>query len=218
MSHAVGVVGHVDRANMVERLAGLVKPDIVSIDDGTLGCEGNHRAVWRHLANDYPHAHWAVVLEDDALPVADFTPQLEAALRVAPTPIVSLYLGRLRPPKYQDAIAATAANDQGAHWFIANRLLHAVGVAIRTTMVDSMLAYTSKPLPSRRPIDEAITYWAQAAKMPVAYTWPSLVDHADQTPVIAERVDKAPRTPGRVAWRTGKRAQWCARAVSIAMS
>jgi hypothetical protein len=37
----------------------------ISIDNGTLGCEGNHRKVWQWL-NDHATTKWVVVLEDDA--------------------------------------------------------------------------------------------------------------------------------------------------------
>ncbi|WP_082994503.1 hypothetical protein [Mycobacterium sp. 1245801.1] len=217
MSHTVGVVGHISRAEMVDYLADRVRPEVVSIDDGALGCEGNHRAVWRQLAANYPHSHWTVVLEDDALPVDDFDCQLEAALKVSPSPVVSLYLGRMRPPQYQSAISARVAADQDAHWFVGNRLLHAVGVAVRTGLVDAMLTYTSLPHACRLPIDEAISRWVIAQGMSVAYTWPSLVDHADEPTVIARHRDGAPRPPGRVAWRTGQRATWCGHAAALAL-
>lgn len=207
MSHALGVVGHTGRAELIDRLTKTVEPDILSIDNGQLGCEGNHRHVWERLSNEYPRSGWAVVLEDDALPVAGFDKQIEAALRVAPTPVVSLYLGRKRPPQYQAAIKR-CIKDRTAepHWFLADRLLHAVGVAIRTSLVPGMLASTAQCV---RPIDESISRWAMQMqpRMPVSYTWPSLVDHADRQTVVQHR-DRQPRPPGRVAWRHGTRDAW----------
>lgn len=212
LSHTIGIVGHIDRSALIDRLTETVTPDVLSIDDGQLGCEGNHRYVWERLSNEYPRSGWAVVLEDDALPVAGFDQQLEAALRVAPTPVVSLYLGRKRPKIHQRAIAACIAAQPDAHWIIATRLLHAVGVAIRTSLVDDMLSFIDS-----RPIDEAITQWARTRDMRVAYTWPSLVDHADEPTVVSVHADQKPRPPGRVAWRTGQRTEWTRRHVQLAI-
>lgn len=206
MSHALGIVGHAGRSELIDCLAETVKPDVISRDDGQLGCEGNHQHVWQRLANEYPRSGWTVVLEDDALPVAGFDTQLEAALRVAPTPIVSLYLGRLRPPQYQSAIRDVVDTQPDAHWLVANRLLHGVGVAIRTQFVHNMLDSVTQ---TARPIDEAISLWAQHCGLRVSYTWPSLVDHADEPTVIAQHRDRQPRPRGRVAWRTGTRTAWC---------
>lgn len=212
--YALGVVGHVDRAEMAVSLAAEVGADAMEVDDGTLGCEANHRRVWARLARYYTDFGWSVVLEDDAVPVADFDAQLSAALNVAPAPIVSLYLGRLRPPQHQPAISALVESDPAAHWFVARRLLHAVGVAIRTDLVPDMLALIGG---SGRPIDEAISSWAAVRGLPVAYTWPSLVDHADTPTVIARHADGRPRAAGRVAWRCGGRPAWCADTAPLAL-
>jgi hypothetical protein len=214
MSHSVGIVGHADRTELINTLADRIRPDILSIDDGQLGCEGNHRNVWKRLANDYPSSRWTVVIEDDALPVADFDTQLEAALRVAPTPVVSLYLGRLRPPQHQGAIGKLVATNPAEHWLVATRLLHAVGVAIRTPLVPDMLSHVSTW--PRCPIDEAITRWCIDSRNRVSYTWPSLVDHAD-TPTVVQHPDRQPRPPGRTAWRVGERTAWAASSAALVL-
>ncbi|WP_201787835.1 hypothetical protein [Klebsiella pneumoniae] len=63
-------------------------------------------------------------------------------------------------------------------------------------------------LPNGKPIDEAISAWARHQGHTIAYTWPSLIDHADETPMIATRNDNQPRPPGRVAWQHGTRDTW----------
>lgn len=213
--HALGVVGHSARLDMVDHMLEMVRADVVSVDDGTFGCEGNHRRVWGRLAAEHPRSSWSVVLEDDAQPVDNFDAQIEAALRTAPTPIVSLYLGRVRPVKCQTDIAAAVARDYDAHWFVSNRLMHAVGVAIRTPLVDDMLSWTSRPPVIGRPIDEAVSRWATARRLQIAYTWPSLVEHADTPTVIARHQDGAPRPPGRRAWRAGGRSKWRSRVAGL---
>jgi hypothetical protein len=199
---------------MMHGLANLLRPEVMSLDDGTLGCEGNHRKVWQRLVDDYPQSRWTVVLEDDAVPVDHFDTQLEAALRAAPASIVSLYLGRERPIDCQPRIQRLVDKGVDAHWIMANRLLHAVGVAIRTALVPAMLAWVTD-LTAGYPMDEAISGWAAAHRYPVAYTWPSLVDHADVPTVIAKHHDGAQRTAGRCAWHTGARSEWCSTATRL---
>lgn len=202
MTATIGIVGHTARQTEAQALAQLIGADILSIDDGTLGCNRNHLKVWTHLA-EHNTGEWATVLEDDAIPCNNFRDQLDQALAVAPTPIVSLYLGRQRPYGYQDRIAAAINTD--ACWLLAPRLLHAVAVAIHTNLLADMLT----SLPTNIPIDRAISAWAPHT---VAYTNPSLVDHRDGTPVAHPA---GSRQPGRTAWHTGTRDGWTADAVHL---
>jgi len=191
-------------------LARTVKADLVSIDNGVMGCDDNHDLVQHHLAA-LPST-WSVILEDDADPVEGFRTQLRDALTMAPAPIVSLYLGRLRPPWAQHGAAAAteAADTEHADWIISTHLLHAVGYAIKTELLPSLLDYIT-PLP----IDQHITRWAQSRGHTIAYTWPSLVDHADHPTVITQHPDGQPRTPGRIAWKTAPHPSWSTRSVTL---
>ncbi len=195
----IGVVAHVSRIQSATRLADTVGAHL-AVDDGTLGCEGNHKTVLAHLAT--LDSEWSVVLEDDAQPVDGFTDQLPMVLNAAPTNLVSLYLGRQRPPQFQSRIASavTQADTVGAHWLTSRHLMHAVAYAIRTTHIPNLLAcHTTWP------IDQHITRWLTGRRM--AYCWPSIVNHLDG-PTIAHHPDGHPRIPGRTAWRTGTRNTW----------
>jgi GR25 family glycosyltransferase involved in LPS biosynthesis len=190
------------------QLSDAVGPAHIAIDDGALGCEGNHHRVWRQLSHS--DTTWTVVLEDDALPVDGFREQLGSVLAAAPAPIVSLYLGRSRPPQWQQRIerATYAATVRDACFIVHSRLLHCVGVAIRTAMVGDMIDAIGGNACRGLPIDEAISAWARANRYGVAYTWPSLVDHANG-PTVAFHRDRAPRNDlPRRAWRTGTRSHW----------
>lgn len=204
---AIGIVAHTDRLAQANTLASQVEAEHIAIDDGVLGCEGNHRRVWRHLAHS--GAYWTVVLEDDALPVPFFRTQLAAALAVAPAGIVSLYLGRSRPPQWQQRIerATYAATAHEASFILHTRLLHCVGVAIKSRLVGDMVDITATAACHGLPMDEAITAWARAHRYGVAYTWPSLVDHADG-PTLAYHRDHAQRDAPRKAWSAGTRKRW----------
>lgn len=195
----VGIVAHSAREQAARALAGVVGADYVSVDrGGVLGCDGNHAAVQRHLAG-LPGV-WSVILEDDAVVRPDFRGQVVAALEVAPAPVVSLYLGRQRPPQYQRRIEIVCglADKVDANWLISSRMLHAVGYAIRTDLLPELLAFESG-----LPADERIG----ACFGCVAFCWPSLVDHADG-PSVTKHPDGQRRLPGRTAWRVGSRDVW----------
>ena len=198
----IGVVAHLQRLSQAEALADQVQADYIAYDDGTLGCEGNHRRVWEWHA-EHP-ADWAITMEDDAQPVEHFRYQLEQALTQAPTPIVSLYLGTGNPPEWEPAkqLAINNAIHADANWIISHHLLHAVAVCIRTEHLPSLLQYTSD-----LPADFHISRWAEQSGHMIAYTHPSLVDHNDG-PTLVKHPDGKARNKPRKAWLHGTRDTW----------
>jgi GR25 family glycosyltransferase involved in LPS biosynthesis len=197
----IGVVAHTSRAEQANDLAGKVGADYIHWDDGTLGCNKSHRETWAHLA--HMDSEWTVVLEDDAEPIPEFRHHLSRAITHAPAPIVSLYLGRTRPKTWQNKIrtATQSADNLDAPWIVSTQLLHAVAVAIRTDLLNSMI----NAIPDTA-IDFAIGAWARSTGHRVAYTWPSLVDHHDGDSLVRHAYGRTPR--GRTAWRTGTRDTW----------
>ena len=211
----IGIVAHTKRATQTHILMDQVQAAYTNIDDGTLGCDDNHRHVWQWLLQNTTD-EWCIVLEDDALPVEGFINQAHQALTVAPSPVISFYLGRHHIPELeweqrkQQAIAR--ADQADAHFITSNHLLHAVAIAVRTDHIAPMLRHlNSVPI---LPIDEAITHWIQNTGQDISYTWPSLADHADQ-PTLFRHRDKLPRPPGRIAYRTGTHTTWTDRAVTM---
>lgn len=202
---AIGIVAHITRQHMAEQLANQVGADFISLDEGTLGPNKNHRRTWTELAA-LPATH-AVVLEDDAVVVQDFRHQLEQAVKAAPSAIISGYLGMQRPPQWMPKVkrAVDAANQADAHYITSTHLLHGVATTIHKDHITPMLDFTATR--NYLPFDEAIGAYARHAKQPIAYTWPSLVDHRDGPTLINHRDGQA-RKPGRVAWRIGTRHDW----------
>ena len=138
----IALVAHTKRAKAAHKLRETVHAAYTTIDNGELGCRGNHLKAWNWL-REHNHNGYSTVIEDDAVPVADFNKHLDEVLALAPTPIVSLYLGKLRPPQYQAWIKyATERADLAeppASWIISPDLFHAVGVCIRHDLVADML-------------------------------------------------------------------------------
>lgn len=211
---SIGVVAHQQRRALADQLAERINADIVSIDDGTLGCGGNHRHVMRELAGY--DSDWSLIAEDDCVPVLNFTGQLHKALTVCPTNMASAYLGKSRPPQYQaaisDALAKAHAND--ACWITSPHCLHAVALAIRTPLLPPLLKHLSTR--NYLPVDEAISSFCRATKQLVAYTVPSLVEHPDLLPTLVTHRDRAPRPAGsRTAWQVGTRTTWTPETVTL---
>ncbi|DAZ90137.1 Bacteriophage protein [Mycobacteroides abscessus subsp. bolletii] len=230
MNIKIGIVAHDDRTEDADVLAEAVDANVYSRDNGDLGCEVNHRRVWSTLASY--DSDWSVVLEDDAQPVEGFRAQLESALAVAPTPVVSLYLGKGRPEFAQTHIRtiarALSPETQAAPcWLTGQVLLHAVGVAIRTFLIPNMLDHLTQPPAVFLAQDQAIEHWANASGHRIGYTWPSLVNHADTPSVIEEHPDGVPRGPRivdgaivvtpRRGWRVGTREHWSSDEVELTL-
>lgn len=210
MFSRVGIVAHTSRAAHAKQLARQVQADFVSFDtDGLMGCDDNHYQVQHHLS--CLPSTWSICLEDDAEPVQDFRAQADAALLMSPSPIVSFYLGRKRPPHWQKRIGVALKEAQAydTNWIMSTYMLHAVGYAIKTELLPSLLKHDST-----LPADQHIGSWAKRYGHAISYTVPSLVDHLD-IPTIVEHPDGQPRRPGRKAWTVGTRTIWSSEAVML---
>ena len=211
MTYQIAVVAHTARADQAHILMDNIGAVYLSMSNGNWNCEANHRRAWTYLAHHNPEK-FSVVLEDDAIPVRNFNAQVAQALAAAPAPIVSFYLGTGYPPQMQDRIrqAIAAADRERAHW-ITGHHLHGVAVAIKTELLADMLPWITT---SSQPIDYAIRDWARSRKHNIAFTHPSICDHADLDSV-AKHPDGGTRTVERRAWRTGTREHWTRRSVTL---
>lgn len=173
----IGIVADMRRQRQAFGLSNRTKADTISYDDGLLGCTKNHIKVWTKLLQR--GGDWGVVLEDDAIPVPDFRSTLGLALEDPPADVVGLYLGTGYPRAWQRF--AKKATQSDADWILSSHLLHGVGTAIRLSLVSDMLSFISNMAPADQkwPIDEQVTHWCRLRGQRVAYTNPSLVDHAD---------------------------------------
>lgn len=191
----IAVVAHEKRRKMAEELSQIVDADKVFYDDGFLGEWRNHYRALR--AGERSGASHVVVLQDDALPVEGFYLALETLVEEKPEELISLYVGTHKPRAQAVKIAVDKADQKGAAWLSADTLMWGVGVVIPALLISEMLEHVAS---SKLPYDQRIGLWVEDTGRDVFYTWPSLVDHADEPTVIAGRSKKQGR---RVAHRVG---------------
>lgn len=194
------VIGDTRRKDRAVDLAHKLNASLALDTDGRWGPTVNHRRGWT-LGNT-EKCDWVVVIEDDAILCDNFLDNARDALDNAPTPLVSFYLGTSYPAhlvcKAEQMLEK--AENEGDDWLQLDTLNHAVCVALRVPLVDSMLDYVAE---RRRPIDEAITEWAQSMRVKVSYPVISLVNHLDDETIIAQnqRSDRVKRDKPRKAFR-----------------
>jgi hypothetical protein len=205
---AYGVCAHPARLGQARALLKTLPlaARVISYDNGTLGELGNHDRTWQavyELAME-EGLDWCVVLEDDAEPIPGFTDYLPSVLDSVPSGgMVSLYTGTGRPPQYQPIIehACSIAQHNGASWLRSKqyKLLWGVAVAMPTHWIPDMLELVTEDF---SPYDFRLGRFAWRSNLPVFYTYPSMVDHADG-PTLIDHQDGQPRIEARKAWSTG---------------
>lgn len=134
---------------------------------------------------------WAVVVQDDALPVTDARLHMQTALRSAPRTAVSFYVGTGRPRAHRVTHAVNRARQQSASWLQCDSLLWGVAIALPAEHITPMLQWAAT---SSLPYDQRISaYYRRHLRTPVRHTWPSLVDHADGEGLVHHNRPTVPR-------------------------
>lgn len=187
----IAIVAHPERQRQATKLADEVKADAVFWDYHGRGGADNHLKAWRFLANS--SSTHGVVLEDDVELAPNFRNQLAAAILNAPTDIVSLYLGRGRPPQVQEKIARQISND--VSYLISTALFSAQGYAMKTSLFGKHKEVEGWLRATHRNIDRSVS---MAMGGQISYCRPSLVDHLDGPSLIEDHGDV----------RDGKTALW----------
>lgn len=217
----IGVVAHTSRRAQAERLRDAVDADVYSLDDGTLGCEGNHAAVLADLCEAIePDDDWIVVLEDDVQLCPDFLQHLNTALAAAPTALVALYLGSGNPSgPVQRAIpgAVGLAVASGSSWLLSEVGIPTVAYALHAEYAEELLVDALDRDGVEWPL--RVSMWARAAGVSCSYAHPSLVNHRDNDSAISPTVDPASRLPRRAHKVVGAYgAHWNHKSVPIDLS
>ena len=211
----IGVVAHVNREEMAQRLIEQVTADVFSFDHtfppSPKGCADNHIHVLRQLCMLATSGEWVTVLEDDAEVVEDFRNQLKAALRKSGSPLVGFHLGTgSRYGAVQQAVipAVEAAEAAGANWIVSDWFISTLGYAVRSPLLSGLITGISG---AGGPVDNRINEWTHHAKIKTWYTQPSLVNHEDGPSLISSTVVQ----PVRRAHRFGTVSQWNNRTVEM---
>lgn len=208
MSLDVAVVGHRSRHARAAALAAAYG-GCLWLDDGDLGEWANHARALRWAADGF--ARHVLVLQDDAMPIPHLLDHLTAAITAHPDGPIGLYVGRVRPAARLVELAVRTAERVDASWLEYTTLLWGVATIYPVADLPELLAWCARH--PQLPYDQRVGAHYHGRGVPVRYTWPSLVDHADGPPVITGR--RRRREPGRVAWRVGAPPGWDGPVVQI---
>lgn len=192
------VVGHHQRRDMATRLADMLDAHLL-IDEEDHGANWNHRRAIEWASQQDCRV---VILEDDALPLPDFTQGVNEWLTKFPDNLISFYLGTGRPPQYQQHIAASLidADRRRAAHITMDRLIHGVCYSPPVSGLSRIMQNWNRTKAADYAVGDAL-----GGK--VIYPCYSLVDHADG--VIVERhPDNQPRAERRRAWRLALFPAW----------
>ncbi len=200
---AIGVMGHPSRATWVRELTDSVA-DLAVIDHRRLGENYTGNQVWRALGAS--SAEWAIVLQDDAIPILGFREEAAKALGHIHQDVgaVSFYVGTGHPITVQPGLmqALTRADEKKLAWLHAPDLYWGVAVAMRTIDIHEYLKWSDK---DDRPYDLRIGAHYKRRGRPILYSHPSLVDHRDGVSLV--RPDRKKPQP-RHAHRFGVPESW----------
>lgn len=185
MRLSASIQAHPDRADLVDHLVSILgRPVPVHWDDEG-PASGNPDRGWRtargawQLAGSWlagPHSDWHVVIQDDALPCADFLPGLERALDHVPDDaVVCPYLGRGGAAGERWASLGQQADQRGASFVVSMSLLWGVAICLPTRFIPEMIERADRMY--RVTDDMRVAGWAKRTGREVWYPWPSLVDH-----------------------------------------
>lgn len=185
-------MAHRSRAGFVcDLLKKLDAPAGVVFDEHENEWDTGRRA-W--LAHD-PEADWHCVLQDDAVVCRDLVAGLNNALRyVTEGSPVSLYAGRKRPHEHRMQALTKRADEQSASWLVMRDIDWGVGLVFPTTRILEIVETADRSHVEQ--YDARLSAYFARRKIPVYYTWPSLVDHRDGDSLLAGKPAE-----GRVAYR-----------------
>jgi hypothetical protein len=153
------------------------------------------------LAYDPDCTHHAVI-QDDVLVCRDLFAGMTKALEHVPDEVpVCGYVGRVRPFAEMVTLAAAVARSRGASWLRMHTLNWGPLIIVPTEAIPEMVTYSDK-LKDIPNYDRRLSrYWELGRHLPIWYTWPSVVDHADGPSLVPGRIgtDRAHAARTRVA-------------------
>lgn len=172
------IMAHHDRARLALALGSALDAPIAWDEKGDRWDTG--KRAWQ-LAGD---AEWHVVIQDDAVLPRDFKGGVERALaRVRPGSPLVLYAGNTR--KWHRLFETVPRETS---YVVLRRIVWGVGIAMPTKLIPRVLDFGDR---SRRDVrghyDLRLSLFFEAKRIPVWYSWPSLVNHRNGPSLVPGR-------------------------------
>lgn len=164
--------------------------EVVTDENG----DGPFATYLRCLSVPPPGATHLCVLQDDALPCANFEERLEEAVAGRPADLISLFVGGLKGQATRDYLKAMTRRDPWCPLPRATRIIHVVALVWPVAVAGAFLdwyALNEERIPAPRPHksdDMVISYYLKNSR-PWRTVWatvPSLVEHPDDVPSVAQ--------------------------------
>lgn len=180
MRLSASIQAHPERAPLVAELQTILGSSVPVHWDDEGPASGNPDRGWRTARGAWqladPGSDWHVLIQDDALPCADFLPGLERALEHVPDDaVVCPYLGRGGAIGERFALLGQRADQRGASFVVSDSLMWGVAICLPTRLISEMISHVDRMY--RITDDMRVAGWAKRTGREVWYPWPSLVDH-----------------------------------------
>lgn len=191
MEIKIAVVAHPSRMDHVKRVMEAM-PEVEFfpfVDYHGIGASRNHHRAIQWAAKQDCRV---IIMEDDAVPIADFSDEAWLWCVIAHTQVISFYLGTSRPKDYQSIIEGKINEAGSKPYIILDKFIH--GVCYTMNQDDYKLA--AERYNVNRPADFAIGECFPGKSF--VFVKDSLVEHLDSESVESHQ-DKQPRTEPRKA-------------------
>lgn len=199
---SIAMMAHPARAASVERILAALDRDVTVVWDEKQDRWDTGRRAW--LAYDPDATHHAVI-QDDVLVCRDLCAGLEQALAHVPSDApLCAYIGRVQPYHKIIEDAVMDAGQRSASFCTMTSLCWGPLVVVPTTAIETMVAH-GDTLTDVANYDRRLSrFWELERHIPVWYTLPSLVDHADGPSMVPGREvtnrSSSSARHNRVAW------------------
>jgi hypothetical protein len=174
---SIAIMAHPSRTGYVAELHKALGPVPVAWHDGPDATRTDHLPIWRTrraaLLLADPAADFHCLLQDDAIPTADFRARAEALVDQHGDRLYALFYRRTPrlPEVHQVAMRSVRRG-----WFAARGYIRGVGVVVATERIPDLVAF-GDAIGGHRGDDYRMKHWAIARGIETIVPIPSLVDH-----------------------------------------
>ncbi len=180
---SLAIMAHPSRKERAEALCDRLKPfnPVIVWDEKSSEWETGSRALLAYEDSDFH-----LVIQDDAVISGNFYVNVLAALDSIPSEsLISFYTGKVKPAVRQTGLAVAAAQVSKSSWLKGQTLFWGVAIAVPTKYIEAIVAQKSTHLYDRR-----VGEFFYKRYLPVWYTNPSIVDHAQEPSLVSHDVSE----------------------------